>query len=470
MACPLQLDLVAFAKGELSPSEQEAVRAHVPSCVDCQEELDAVEELLGGIATLPSVRPSADFAARVTRALSANPEYAKQARETRRREKEETIRRHGWMTWAGKSLRERMSSAPGWVAAAAIYLITFGALAWVLIPRDEKTPTVASHDNHGTTPVAPPRGGDADGQTAVADPLAPGGKLLLVESRTSEARRKEMWEGAPKAIERGLGWLVAKQGEDGSWATGNVETTALATLALLGDAHRSSGGKHQGAVAKAITWIRGKQVENGSFDQDPYVHALATIAVIEDLAFGVADKAEVTEARKAVELAINFCRTSQFEDGSWGAMQATAKNCEALRQAQALGVKGCKIPLDRAGAYLSANKPGKHLNLYLRQAWLVACVWTNTPCKPDDPSDTDFEAHGFDEGRIAEFRWLANDWWFISSDKQPAWQDLLWASVVQRQSPAGTWASYGDAADETSSTAFTLLFLESPYRVAPLPK
>ena len=84
MACPMELDLVAFAKGELTPSEQEKVRQHLPTCVDCQEELDAVEELFGGIAALPSVRPSADFAARVTRALSADPEYAKLARETRR--------------------------------------------------------------------------------------------------------------------------------------------------------------------------------------------------------------------------------------------------------------------------------------------------------------------------------------------------------------------------------------------------
>ncbi|GEM_PF-6555570 len=464
MACPMELDLVAFAKGELTPSEQEKVRLHLPTCVDCQEELDAVEDLFGGMAAMPSVTPSADFAARVTRALAANPEYAKLARETRRREKEETIRRHGWTTWAGKSLRERVSSAPGWVAAAAVYLVTFGVLAWVLIPKDDKPHRVADNQPGEVTPVAPPRpGGDGTGdQAESSDPLAPGGRLLFVDSRTSEASRKQVTDEVAKAIERGLGWLVSQQAQDGSWASGNVGTTALATLALLGDAHRSSGGKHRDVVTRAQAWLKARQGSNGAFDEDPYVHALATIAAIEDLAFGVADKADTAETRKVVESAIGFCRTSQLEDGSWGRLISTAKNVEALRLAKALGVKKCEIPLERAKAYLAKAERTQDVVGGEVAAWSHACAWADTTHRvreyTTDQTDADGLAHC----------WLGTDEDFLGGSRTET--DLGDKLFLNDQAEDGSWPATSPGRDTAALTALHILILEAPYRVVRLPR
>lgn len=459
MMCPLQLDLVAFAKGELSPSEQEAVRAHLPACVDCQEELDAVNDILAGIAALPSVRPSEGFAARVTRALSSNVEYVKLARETRRREKEETVRKFGWWGWAGKSLCEKVSSTLGWIAAAAAYLVTFGTLAWLLIPGADRTRTVADGTG-GTKPelVSPPvPEGDGSEAPVVTDPLAPGGKLALVETRTSQASRKQASVEAARAIERGLAWLVSKQKEDGSWSFGKIENTALATLALLGDGHRSSGGRFRDAAAKALAWLRGKQAENGAFDEDPLLHALATIAAIEDLAFREADKVETGDARRAVEAAIGFCRSSQYEDGSWGAMQATAKSCEALRLAKALRVKKCDVPLERAGAYLAKAEPDGGAD---HAPWALACAWTGTPGGQHGAANRELPK--------SEPKGLLS-WWLFADSRLVFDQPFARDEVVFEQTDLGHWRAESGAVDDEIATALAVLLLEAPYRVVRVP-
>lgn len=447
MACEKDLDLVAYVKGEMAPSEAEAVRLHLPTCVDCQEELGSVEELLGGIGSMPSVAPPEDFAARVTRALGADAGYVKLAKETKRKEREETIRQHGWWAWAGKSMKDRMRSAPGWVAAAAVYLITFGALAWVLL-KDYKPGTVTPDSNRSV--VAPPKhDGDAE------NPPATVAKLPFVESRTSATARAQVTPEAAKAIERGLAWLVAGQGKDGSWGAGSVQATAVAALALLGDAQRGEPTK------RAMAWLRGKQRKSGAFDEDLQTHALATVALAESIAFALADKVETAEAQKSLESALAFSRSAQLADGSWGPLTATARNVESLRLGAQLGAHGCQVPLERTQAYIPEAQ--MVTSVEEEATWLL--TYLRTGARSDlklDESKREFLLNHLPnatEPAIGAW-WLATDAMQLEGEAK-SWQPALDTALLTTQSPDGSW---GTPASE-SDTAAAILALEAPYRL-----
>lgn len=441
MTCTRNLDLVAYVKGEMVPSEAEAVRLHLPTCVDCQEELASVEELLGGIGSLPSVAPSEEFAARVTRALAANAGYVKLARETRRKDREETIRQHGWWAWAGKSMKDRMRSAPGWIAAAAVYLITFGALAWVLL-KDYKPSNVTPE---GHTAVAPPKP-DVD----VEKPPSTVVKLPFVESRTSATARAQVTPEAAKAIEHGLAWLVARQGKNGSWGAGSVQATAMAALALLGDAQRGDPMK------RAVAWLRTKQRKDGAFDEDLATHALATVALAEEIAFALAEKVDTAEEQRSIELALAFSRTAQFSDGSWGVVLSTARNVEAQRLGVQLGLHGCQVPLERAQAYLDKAKVDARFEDYA--AWLLARIRAGGDLGIN-PSKSLLDHLPKAAEPAPTTWWLATDAMRLSGDAM-AWRTALESALFATQAADGSWGTASEA-----DTAAAVLALEAPYRL-----
>lgn len=123
------------------------------------------------------------------------------------------------------------------------------------------------------------------------------------------------------------------QQADGSWSARAVPTefpgihagraqddlwvTAAMTLALLAERNTSTGGFYRNRVALALDWIRSRQRADGRLlspntRTDMLVHALATLALIEDVVLS-GGNANVDAARRALA----YLEARALESGGW---------------------------------------------------------------------------------------------------------------------------------------------------------
>jgi hypothetical protein len=105
----------------------------------------------------------------------------------------------------------------------------------------------------------------------------------------------------PPPLHDALRWLARHQDARGSWdadglmahdpgddrcdgaggADRDVEVTALALLAFLGDGHTSRVGAFRTSVARAAEWLLGQQDAASGLLGPPRSHAIATLALCE---------------------------------------------------------------------------------------------------------------------------------------------------------------------------------------------
>jgi hypothetical protein len=227
-------------------------------------------------------------------------------------------------------------------------------------------------------PNASPSKIDAARPPAVGNPATSGGTTGAAgggpagggwEGRNPNGRGEGIgrYGGSKKseaAVERGLGWLVAHQREDGSWcfdlsgppcngkcrnagsAPSTTAATGLALLAFLGAGHTHLDGEHQEVVSRGLAYLKnpaqavptphGIDLRSASGNSGMYGQAIATIALCE--AYGMTHDETLKDVAQG---AIRFIEWAQHKEGGWrygpgdpGDTSVTGWQVMALRSGQ----------------------------------------------------------------------------------------------------------------------------------------
>lgn len=213
--------------------------------------------------------------------------------------------------------------------------------------------------------------------------------LVLVAAGASDAQQDPPGADQEEAVrpqDEALAWLVRHQAEDGRWDVDgwqarcgarpcddaplpagaelrDVGLTATVTLAFVSCGHTQRFGRFKEAVARALGWLRARQVEDGSVvGEVPHAHALddhalATVALCETYALS----RDFTLRRHAGR-ALAACLAAQEPDGGWahGASGAeglarTARFVLALKTGKTCGLDVPQAAFERAHAWLSSR-------------------------------------------------------------------------------------------------------------------
>jgi hypothetical protein len=162
----------------------------------------------------------------------------------------------------------------------------------------------------------------------------------------------------PDALE----WLSRAQDADGKWdskkygaqADGDIEQTALATLAFLGAGHSEKSGLYKENVKRALAWLRSQQRPDGAFAKpgqpaDGIAHALAGMAMAE--AAGYARKDEtINSAQCSVEYSAAVLQLRTRDERSGFVRNVDSKDADllttmfAVMQLKSAKVGGLKVP------------------------------------------------------------------------------------------------------------------------------
>ncbi|MCX6997967.1 MAG: terpene cyclase/mutase family protein [Kiritimatiellaeota bacterium] len=153
------------------------------------------------------------------------------------------------------------------------------------------------------------------------------------------------------SIYRALLWLKAAQNDDGSWGPnpktpGDVARTGLALLAFLGYGQTTASADFGVTVEKGLDWLKGQQQATGHFNQNPYMHGIATYAICES--FGMTRIPTLQEAMdKAVDVIL---QGQQKPGGGWdynyakGARRDTSVSAWQIQALKAAVIAGCTVP------------------------------------------------------------------------------------------------------------------------------
>lgn len=209
------------------------------------------------------------------------------------------------------------------------------------MPQAEQTPQIVLPEQEVRGEAPSSRSGvgfQAEHPANWAQPTAVRGGGL--EGRQRDARARLVQEGggnaaSEEAVERGLRWLVAHQGRDGSWRFNHHEgpcqglcrdpgespsttgATAMALLAFLGAGHTHIDGDYMTTVrdglyylgSRALVTSEGADLREGTM----YAQGLATIALCE--AYGLTSDPGL---RDLAQQAIHFIVSAQDrEGGGW---------------------------------------------------------------------------------------------------------------------------------------------------------
>ena len=170
--------------------------------------------------------------------------------------------------------------------------------------------------------------------------------------------------GTAKAIDRGLTYLAGKQTEDGSFGSGcpNVAVCSLAGLAFLSGGHTPGRGPYGRNVQRLLDFVLAQSQESG-FISEPsssshgpmYGHGFATLFLAE--CYGMSSRAELRERlSRAVKLIVN----TQNKEGGWryqpqrrdADISVTVAQVMALRAARNAGLYVPRDTIDRSIEYV----------------------------------------------------------------------------------------------------------------------
>jgi hypothetical protein len=256
---------------------------------------------------------------------------------------------------------------------------------------DEPVGMANAPDRPAQTVPPPPGFGDNSGQGAGAESDLAGKASMIgamggmggkagigqyaFRGASGATRQRMITEGggntaSEAAVARGLQWLVKMQKADGRWSIDgsnkdDVAGTALALLPFLaaGQTHKSgitAGNKpspYVETVRKGINWLRLKQKTlDGSFSNNMYTHAIATLAVCE--AYGMTGDPTL---KGPAQMAIKFIERAQHNAGGWryapnqpGDTSVTGWQVQALKSGQLGGLTVDKAVMDKVDKYLDS--------------------------------------------------------------------------------------------------------------------
>ena len=205
-----------------------------------------------------------------------------------------------------------------------------------------------------------------DGPKTDGPPTETPGTSPNLVGRTSGATKDKLIKAtggnelSEAAVAKGLSWLKRKQLKDGSWEydgsskANKVAATGMALLPFLaaGETHKS-GKLYQKEVAAAVTWLTGKVGSGGMMSANMYEHAIGTVALCE-----VAGMTGDPAVKKKATEAVAYIVRAQSKDGSWGYTAGTDGDTsivgwqiQALQSAKLAGIK-----FDKEKVYGAAEK------------------------------------------------------------------------------------------------------------------
>src|SRR5262249_49329454 len=140
---------------------------------------------------------------------------------------------------------------------------------------------------------------------------------------SSESAGVTMMEPAQRAIDRGLGYLVSRQQEDGSLSTGgygrNAAVVALSGMAWLASGSTPDRGPYGQPLIRTTDYPLDPTSESGFITVDDaeshgpmYGHGFATLYLAE--VYGMSPRDDL---RDKLERAIELIVRTQNDDGGW---------------------------------------------------------------------------------------------------------------------------------------------------------
>ncbi|MBI4618011.1 MAG: hypothetical protein HY720_30665 [Planctomycetes bacterium] len=516
--------LVHYQRGELESPERAQVGVHLGGCAECRHALAEIAEVEALHAELPSPQASPGHMERLRERLAT----AARA-ESRRIEVATTSRVARRVLFASLALHAAalvLLSAlfiPGPDGRPPIE-------RWIAIGVVPRPPAPPDYDEADDLPLLPDsenafaevRPQESSEEEESASPATQDGpppqqpgrwtdwrfsvrKQLLAESAPWLAKRIGWREDplrgsdAPRAesIDRGLAWLAREQEHDGSWRperfggdpARRVGTTALVLLAFLGAGHLPIWyDPHGEAVAAGVAYLESIwNKKTGEFEKTTPLsrtdRAIALIALLEArlLRRGPAG---------AVGLQSSIDRTLAEEDpisGGWsdspgGAPDTRTTTWHVILLAEASRVTGLSVPplvLLRARSWFAAVTDAEgNVGLFSRgdrdsgsPALVAAGLHSELFL---DAGSRDAQSRAIlawpAPARTGGLEGLFHAAAALAALHETEWDERLVEALAAAQvgegTEAGSWTPDSAPGDRFAATAFALLALEGPFRMA----
>ena len=213
---------------------------------------------------------------------------------------------------------------------------------------------------------AAPTPGSTDAQPAPA--AKPPETIRTAENAVAA---NEMTPELDEAVSRGLAYLAAEQGDDGSFGSGrygkNIAVTALACLALMADGNTPGRGRYGKQVQRGLEFVLNSSTETGLLAADStngpmYGHGFATLFLGEvyGMTKGGGETPLSTRVHETLVKACTLIQRSQNSEGGWrynpvpydADISVTICQIMALRSARNAGIEVPKETIDKAVEYV----------------------------------------------------------------------------------------------------------------------
>jgi prenyltransferase beta subunit len=325
-----------------------------------------------------------------------------------------------------------------------------------------------------------------------------------IADRPNQVIGTEINDRQRQAVDRGLAWLAASQGADGSYGSGggfqkHAGITALAALAFMQAGNLPDRGKYGQNVKRALDFVLASCQPSGLIASDTtngpmYGHGFATLFLGE--VYGMTHDESVKEP---LQRAVRLIQNSQNPEGGWryqpvpvdADISVTICQVMALRAARDAGLKVEKAVIDKSIQYVRscqnadggfsyvANRGGGGGSGFARSAAGVAALYYAGVFEGDEldrglrylmqfipaagnakGASSDTEGHYFYGNYYAvQAAFLAGgEYW---AKYYPAMRDQL----ISRQQRTGSWQ---DPVNDDYATAMALIILQMPNRYLPV--
>lgn len=144
--------------------------------------------------------------------------------------------------------------------------------------------------------------------------------FVLSPSPVSAQGEWEITRESEQALERGIEWLAANQGDRGNWDSTDLGLVSLGALAFLAAGHAPGRGEYGEEVRRALNYVLDNAqqpsglLNTGNPQRDMYNHGLATFVL------GQAHGMTTSEDRRlhqALDRALRLITETQCGDGGW---------------------------------------------------------------------------------------------------------------------------------------------------------
>lgn len=309
-------------------------------------------------------------------------------------------------------------------------------------------------------------------------------------------QRDELTPKVRESVDRGLAWLAAQQGEDGSFGSDShygrhVGITGLAGLAFLAGGSTPGRGPYGKNVERCIDFIIANASESGLLAAETshgpmYGHGFATLFLSE--VYGMSGRKDLEETlRRAVRLIV----LTQNEQGGWryqpvrydADISVTVCEVMALRAARNAGVYVPKDVIDRAVYYIreSQNPDGGFrymlntgASAFARSAAGVAALQYAGVYRGDEIARglryiEQFTPGVSDERNLSHYYYghyyAVQATYVAGGDTWRKWWPAIREEMISKQAADGSWR--GQAGSQYG-TAMALIVLQTPKQLLPI--